>query len=320
MTVPANVYTVYDAAGSTGVGKGNREDLANTVYDISPTETVTLSALPRGTAKAVLHEWTTHALAAAAANEKIEGDDATIDAATAKTRLNNRCVISNKVAGVTLTQQAVDKVGMQDAMAEEMGYKIKELKRDMNLMIHANTAKVTGDDTTPTARKTAGIPTWLKDNVDAIGANPTGDGSNTATNGTQRAFQESQLLAVSQSCYDNGGSPTLLVTGTFNKRVASGFAGNQNRNVDASEKKLINSVKVYEDDFNTLKIVADRQAVSRNAVLIDTEYMKVAYLRSFDQWDLAKTGSSTRKQIEAEWALEVGNPAAHGIIRDLTTS
>lgn len=320
MGLPANVYTVYDASGATGVGKGNREDLVNTVYDISPTDTVTFSALPRSTAKAVLHEWTTHALAAAAANEKIEGDDAVIDAAVPKTRLNNRCVISNKVAGVTLTQQAVDKVGMQDAMAEEMGYKIKELKRDMNLMIHANTAKAAGDDTTPLARKTAGIPTWLKDNVSAVGANPTGDGSDTATNGAQRAFQEDQLLAVSQACYENGGSPTLLVVGTFNKRIASGFSGNSNRNMDSSDKKIINSIKVYEDDFNTLKIVADRQAISRNAVLIDTEYMKLAYLRSFDTWDLAKTGSSTRKQIEVEWALEVCNPAAHGIVRDLTTA
>jgi hypothetical protein len=207
---------------------------------------------------------------------------------------------------------------MQDAMAEEVGYKLKEIKRDMNLMIHANTAKVAGDDST--ARKTAGIPTWLKDNVNAVGANPTGDGTDTATNGTQRAFLESQLLEVSQECYDNGGSPTLLVVGTFNKRVASGFAGNQSRNSDASEKKLINSVKYYEDDFNTLKIVADRFALSRNATLIDTEYMKVAYLRPFETWDLATTGSSIRKQIEVEWALEVCNPAAHGIIRDLTTS
>jgi hypothetical protein len=318
MNQPSNVYSVYDASGTTGVGKGNREDLVNTVYDISPTETPTLTALGRTTAKAVLHEWTTHALATAAANEKVEGDDATIDAATAKTRLNNRCAISNKVAGVTKTQQAVDKVGMQDAMAEEVGYKLKEIKRDMNLMIHANTAKVAGDDST--ARKTAGIPTWLKDNVNAVGANPTGDGTDTATNGTQRAFLESQLLEVSQECYDNGGSPTLLVVGTFNKRVASGFAGNQSRNSDASEKKLINSVKVYEDDFNTLKIVADRFALSRNATLIDTEYMKVAYLRPFETWDLATTGSSIRKQIEVEWALEVCNPAAHGIIRDLTTS
>lgn len=317
MTQPADVYSVYDASGSTGVGKGNREDLVNTVYDISPTETPTLTALGRSKAEAVLHEWTTHALASAAANEKVEGDDATIDAATAKTRFNNRCAISNKVAGVTLTQQAVSKVGMQDAIAEEVMYKMREIKRDMDLMIHANTAKVAGNDTT--ARKTAGIPTWILNSV-AVGADPTGDGTDTATNGTQRALTESHLLQASQAAYDDGGSPSLLVCGSFNKRVISGFSGNQTRNVDANAKKLVNSVMIYEDDFNTMKVVTDRFCLSRNVTGIDTEYMKVAYLRAFDTWNLAVTGSSIRKQIETEWALEVCNRDAHFIIRDCTTS
>jgi hypothetical protein len=100
----------------------------------------------------------------------------------------------------------------------------------------------------------------------------------------------------------------------------SSFAGNQNRNTDADAKKLVNSVAVYEDDFNTLKVVADRFGVARNALLIDTEYAAVAYLRPFETWDLSTTGSSIRKQIETEWALEIRNPDAHAIIRDLTTS
>lgn len=318
MGQPTNVYSVYDASGTTGVGKGNREDLADAVYDISPTDTPILTALSRGKATAVLHEWTTHALTAAAANEKIEGDDGTIDAANAKTRLNNRCAISNKICGVTKTQQAVDKVGMMDALAEEVGYKSAELKRDMETMIHANTAKVAGDDST--ARKTAGAPTWLKDNVSNVGANPTGDGSDTATNGTQRAFTEDMLLAVSQSCYTNGGKPTILDVGAFNKRVVSTFPGNVTRHVTASEQTLINSIDVYEDDFNKLKVVPNRFALARNAILWDTDNAKIAYLRPFEQWDLAVTGSSLRKQLEVEWALEMSNPAAHGIIRDLTTS
>src|SRR3954471_17188209 len=133
MAQPTSVYSVYGASGTTGVGKGNREDLVDTVYDISPTDTPMLTALPRGKATAVLHEWTTHALAAAAANEKVEGDDGAIDTANPKTRLNNRTVISNKICGVTRTQQAVDKVGMMDALAEEVGYKMAEIKRDQDL-------------------------------------------------------------------------------------------------------------------------------------------------------------------------------------------
>lgn len=318
MTQPAGVYSVYDASATTGVGRGNREDLVDTVYLISPTETPILTALPRTKAEAVLHEWTTDALATAAANEKVEGDDATIDAASVKVRLNNRTAISNKVAGVTETQQAVSKVGMQDAMAEDVGKKMKEIKRDMEVMLCANTAKVAGNDTT--ARKSAGFPTWIVTNRNGVGAAATGDGSDTATDSTQRAFAESMLLEVSQECFDSGGNPSLLVVGTFNKRVISGFAGNQTRDSKASDKKIVNSIQVYEDDFNTLKVVADRFSRSRDALLLDTEYAKVAYLRPFDTWDLAKTGSSIRKQVETEWTLEVCNPDAHGIVADLTTS
>jgi hypothetical protein len=318
MTQPTDVYSVYDASATSGVGRGNREDLVNTVYDISPTQTPLLSALARTKAEAVLHEWTTHALIAAAANEKVEGDDIAITAAVAKTRLNNRTAISAKVAGVTHTQQAVGKVGMQDAMAEQVGYRLAEIKRDLEVMLNANTAKVAGNGTT--ARKSAGFPTWIVNAATVIGANPTGDGTDTATNGTQRALTEGLLQEASELAYEDGGNPSLLVVGAFNKRVVSGFPGNQTRNVDADEKKLVNSISIYEDDFNTLKVVADRFCVSRNALLVDTEYAKVAYLRAFETFDLAKIGSTTRKQIEVEWTLEMSNPNAHAIIRDLTTS
>jgi hypothetical protein len=318
MTQLSNVYSAYDASGTTGVGKGNREDLQQLVSDISPTDTPILTALGKTKASAVLHEWTTGALRTAAANEKVEGDQGTIDAAVAKTRYNNRTAITNYVAGVTKTQQAVDKVGIMDALAEEVAKGIKTMKRDQEVMIHANTAKVAGDDST--ARKTAGIPTWLIANVSAIGANPTGDGSNTATDGTQRALTEDMILSVSQSCYTNGGEPTILDVGAFNKRVVSSFPGNQTRHVTASAQMLINSIDVYEDDFNKLKVVPNRFALGRNAVLWDTDQAKIANLRGYETWDLGSRGSSMEKQIETEWALEVTNPGAHGIVRDLLTA
>ena len=318
MTQPASVFSVYDASATTGVGRGNREDLVDMVYDISPTETPIFSALPRSEATAVLHEWTRDALAAAAANEQIEGDDATITAAGVKGRLNNRTAISSKTPGVTMTQMAVKKTGMQDEMAYQVAKHMKELKRDIEVMLTANTAKVAGSDVA--ARKSAGLPTWLIDNVNAVGANPAGDGSDTATNGTQRALQESFVQEVSQECYDNGGEPTLMVAGTFNRRVISGFAGNQNRNMDTTSKKMINSLAVYEDDFNVLKVVPDRFCLSRNVLLLDTSAAKVAWLRPIEVQELAKTGDSIRKLVIGEWTLEVSEPRAHGIVRDLTTA
>ena len=46
-----------------------------------------------------------------------------------------------------------------------------------------------------------------------------------ATDGTQRVFTESLLLAVMQLCWENGGEPTMALMGGFNKRQASSFTG-----------------------------------------------------------------------------------------------
>lgn len=320
MAQPTNAYSAYDAGGASGVGRANREDLANVVYDISPTETPVLSMLPRAKATATFHEWTTDALATAAANAQIEGDDTAATAPQARSRFGNYTQISKKVVVVTGTQQEVTKAGIEDEMAYQMAKTMKEIKRDIEISLTANTARVQGNDTT--ARVSAGFLTWMSVNSDrgASGANPTGDGSDTATNGTQRALTENQVLAVSQSCYTNGGNPTKLVVGAFNKRIASGFAGNQNRNIDASEKKIIYAVDVYATDFHTLQIIPDRFSSSRDAMLIDPEYAKVAYLRPFKTEDLGKTGDSIKKHIFAEWCLEMSNRGAHGVVADLTTS
>jgi hypothetical protein len=43
----------------------------------------------------------------------------------------------------------------------------------------------------------------------------------------------------------------------------------------------------------------------------------VAYLRDFSVADLAKTGDSEKKQLLAEYTLEMRNEAAHGILLDI---
>lgn len=316
MAQPTNTFSSYDAIG-------NREDLINMIYDISPTETPVLTALPRKKATATLHEWQTDALAAAsAANAVIEGDDATTDASTATARITNRTQILDKVALVTGTQESVSKAGRKSEMAYQMEKRMKELKRDIEAALTDNGASVAGNDTT--AREMAGFPAWLTTNTSfggGAGADPVTIGSTTRTDGTQRAFTEDLLLSVLESAYTNGGNPTLLVAGAFNIRKAGEFAGNSTRTVDAKEQKLYSGIKVYVSPYNQeIKLVPNRFSRSRDVLLIDPEYAAVAYLREFDTNDLAKTGDTTRKQILVECTLEVGNEVAHGGVFDLTTS
>lgn len=93
MAVPTGTFQTYQAIG-------NREDLSDIIFDISPTETPFVSSIAKLKAKARLHEWQTDGLDSAAANSQIEGDDATTNTAVPTVRLTNYCQWQR--AGVTL--------------------------------------------------------------------------------------------------------------------------------------------------------------------------------------------------------------------------
>ena len=142
MAQPTNTFDTYDSVGE-------REDLSDVIYSISPTDTPFISSAAKTRATAVLHEWQTDALAAAStSNAVIEGDEATLDAVTATTRLSNSSQIMDKTVVITGTQEAVDKAGRASELAYQIAKKAKELKRDMEATITGNQAEVTGSAST----------------------------------------------------------------------------------------------------------------------------------------------------------------------------
>lgn len=314
MAQPTNTFSSYDAVG-------NREDLADVIYDISPTETPFMSSIAKTVASATYHEWQTDSLAAASGtNAVIEGDDAVTDASSATTRLGNYTQISDKVARVTGTQRANDSAGRGDELDYQVLKRSMELRRDMETSLTANNAQVAGNDTT--ARELAGVEAWLATNTSrgSGGSDPTGNGTDAATDGTQRAFTESQLQTVLASCWDQGGNPDLIMVGSFNKQAMSAFSGNASRITQAGEQTLNAAIKVYVSDFGELVVQPNRFSRGRSALVLDTSMWKMATLRDFEQTELAKTGDSDRVQILTEYTLQSGNEAASGIVADLTTS
>lgn len=313
MAAPTNTFQSYDAVG-------NREDLADVIFNVAPWETPFLSSAKSNSATAIKHEWQTDTLDAAANNTQIEGSDATTDAVTATVRLDNYTAISDKVIRISGTQDAVNKAGRDKEMAYQLVKRGRELKTDIELMMFANTAKAVGTDTA--ARQVGGIESYLLTNTSAGagGSDPTGNGVDVRTDGTQRAFTESLLLDVHQSCWDEGGNPDALYVGPFNKRVASGFTGVATKYKDADDKKIIASADIYVSDFGELQIIPSRQCRSRTGYLIEHDYVAYSTLRNMETIELAKTGDSERKQLLCEWTLEVCNEKAHGLIADLTTA
>lgn len=321
MTLATSAVTTYAAVG-------NREDLSDTIWRISPTDTPFYSGIEREKADAVNHEWQTQALAAASnSNAQLEGDDnVTADPGNITTRIGNIAQIQIKIARVTGTQRAVNAAGREDEMDLQVMLKGLELKTDAETsFVGANQSKVTGDSTT--ARKLASILSWIKTNTDkgiaGGAADPTAaTGVITRVDGTQRAFTESQLKTVVQKCWNSGGKPTTIMLGSFNKQAFSTFIGRGTPMQDQAEKKITAAVDVYESDFGKLKAVPNRFMRSRDAFILQMDLWASAALpgRNFISFPLAKTGDTDRKQILAEHTLVSRQEAGSGGVFDLTSA
>ncbi len=314
MAQPTNTFDTYDSVGE-------REDLSDVIYSISPTDTPFLSSAAKTKATAVLHEWQTDALAAAVTNNAvIEGDEATLDASVATTRLSNSSQIMDKTVVITGTQESVDKAGRASEIAYQIAKKAKELKRDMESTLTSNNLEVTGGS--GTARQLGALGSWVVTNDDLAsdGASGAGAGNAAHTNGTQRAFTESQLKSVIKSVWNAGGDPSMIMVGPFNKQKLSGFTGNSTRFDAGADATLYTSVDVYASDFGQLQVVPNRFSRDRDAYVLDMDYWGVAFLRDFSMHELAKTGDSEKRQLLVEATLESRNEAASGSVMDLTTS
>jgi hypothetical protein len=323
MTMAANAFSRYDAIGI-------REDLANTIYNISPTETPFVSAIGKRSAKNTFFEWQTDALAAASTtNAQLEGDDTASTAISPTTRVGNYTQIFKKVWTITGTLEATDRAGRKSENAYQMAKKGKELKRDMEATFLSAQVAVSGGTTT--ARQTAAFDSWLKTNTDN-GNGGTGDYSYTttpitartaATTGTIRTFTETILKNIVKKAWNAGGEPDMLMVGPVNKQRASGFTGIATIRKDAPGNKpatIIGAADVYVSDFGEVSVVPNRFTQESCAFVIDPSFASVATLRPFFSEQLAKTGDSAKYHMIVECGLEVDNEAAHAVARDLQTT
>jgi hypothetical protein len=315
MTQATNTFDTYDAVGI-------REDLQDVIYSISPTETPFMSAAAREQVKNTFHEWQTDSLAAAVTNNAvIEGDEATLDASTATSRIGNYTQIMDKTVVITGTQEAVDKAGRASELAYQIAKKSKELKRDIESTLLTNQARAVGSSSA--ARTFASMGAWIKTNTNkgATGTDPTAvDGSDARNDGTQRSLTEDMLKDVIKGTWNAGGNPSVIMVGPFNKQKISGFTGGNTR-FDASEDKtLYTSIDVYSSDFGDLEVVPNRFSRDRDALVLDMDYWSVGFLRDFTMHELSKTGDAEKRQILAELTLISRNEGASGGVFDLTTS
>ena len=317
MTVPTNTFQTYD---TTGI----REDIAETVFNISPIETPFISSINKGKAKHTYVEWQVDQLDNASAdNAVVEGDDTTADAATATTRVGNHTQLMDKVVQVSSTNQAVKMAGRKGEMTFQLAKRGKELKRDIEKMALSANASVAGGSST--ARKSGGVGAWLETNTDhGPGGSAGGFSGSTVsapTGGSDRALTESLFKGIIASCWAEGGNPTLVFANSAQKQAISGFSGIATLHRETSLKdkaSILGAADVYISDFGEHQVIANRFMPTDCIYAIDKDYWELRYLQELGTRELAKTGHSDRTLLSVEVTLCAKSEGSSGGVFDLS--
>lgn len=320
MSVPSGTFQSHQAIG-------NREDLEDVMYQISPIETPFMTMAARTKASGVLHEWQTDALASATNNRQIEGDDAANGTSTPSVRLGNYVQNSTKYAIVTDVQNAVKKAARNDEMSYQISKRLGELKRDMELALTQNQASSAGSASA--ARSSASAESWITQYTSlGTGTAQTTPGFSAGlvsapTDSTVTgAFVVSALKTMIATAWTAGGNPGIIMVGGTQKQTVSGFAGIATIYREAGKTSkgtaIVGAADLYISDFGEHRIVPNRFSRNRTALILDMDYWSVAYLTPVKQTPIARTGTAEKRLVDVNFTLVSRNAAASAKVCDLS--
>ena len=242
---------------------------------------------------------------------------------TPTVRLGNICQISDKVARVSGTQEAVEHAGRDSEMNYQRVLKGLELKRDLEFIL-------VGVEHRQECRRhrhgqTDGLDPVVDQDQQQLGRTGWRPGHGRRCGNPHRRHPEGVYgsAARSRCCSRSGPTAATPASSWWVGSTSSSsrtFTGRATPQENATSKKIVNSVDVYEGDFGTMKVVADRFMRSRDCLILDMDYWAVDYLRNMTSIELAKTGDSERRQILCEYYLVARNEKASGIVADLTAA
>ena len=323
-TAPVGATATYNLSGNA-----LREDLEDIIYDISPMDTYFLTNAGRGNTNSTLHEWQTDALAAPAANAKVEGDDHSAPVRTQPTRLKNYTQISRKDIVVTGTSRRVSTAGMREVLAYHTVRAGKEIKRDMELDLLGNRPASAGGSTL--ARVSGGVPNWIysgqhykisSQTLQTTTALTSGVADATGGSWTNSAttYAETDLRDMLKLAWSTGGEVDVVICDSVAFNRASTFTGVAQRFRDVASRspaQVIGYSDVYVSPYGTVKLVLSRYIPANSWYGLQMDMWDVAYLRPFQTVEIAKSGDSDKRLILAEWTLVAKNPLAnckaHGV-------
>ena len=223
--------------------------------------------------------------------------EVTVDAQGVVTLANHRFVTGDKVIVRGKGTNALDAKYKANTQ-----YFVKPVDKD-TFTLHAtaeDSAATPGTPIKPSASVTAGKMELTYCNaIDAQSLNPAGE------------FTMESLNDAMQAVWGRGGDVDIAVMSGKNKRKASTFTANSQRNVAMEAKKLTQVIDVLETDFGVIELVAHRLYADDVVDLLELQYWKLGYLIPFHNEDLERKGTYKESVITGTATLECTAPIAN---------
>ncbi len=327
-----------DAANLAAVPFGGliNESVMQQIWDISRIPLPFTDIAGTDTHSNAYHEWTVDALSDPVSNNfQIDGAVITSDDTGTGNRVGNHSGISTKRVSISTRARESDTIGRSDELSYQVMMRQQELRRDVEAAALENNASVASTGVGGVAGEVGGLPSWIETNVSfpatgSAGGFQTGTGlTAAATMGTAEALTETKIRNVAEACYEQGGSPTILMLRpsvcrklseylfTSSARIATLTSETGQSESGATAK---GSVNVFVTDFGVvLELTPNR--IQRNyatdesaAFLIDPGHVRLSYLYGYRVEPLAKTGLADIRLMSVDWTLVVTTEKAHGMI------
>ena len=247
-------------------------------------------------------------------NAALEGADKPSARFTNRSRCSNYTQIFTATVEVSGTDMAASQLGLADEMDYQKQERLREMIRDLeNTVINGGQPASNPEGSGSVRRSMKGIIPHLATNVFHTGDSGFPSGTD---------LDEAKINYVLRQIWENSnGNVDLIVVGGFQKRKINAFSSDS-RTYGANDTTFTDMISIYESDFGICRILTTRWMPQDAALLLDSSRINVLPLagRSFHFKPLASGGDYECGELIGEYTVELKNEAAHGLIRDLSTS
>lgn len=289
-----------------------REDLLDIITNLSPTENQLATGLTKSKARSSVHSWLVDSYDATTTTstdkKEVEGADYGAGDVVNPTRKTNYTQIIKQDWKVSGTEQAADHAGMQNPKAYHMAKSMVHYKSKLEWSL-LNGVAAAGNAST--ARELGGI-------FDQVTTNKV---ANAAVAFTETLMNDyfGQVWGTSAK------APDAVYVGAKAKRVISGFTAGSTKFTQSNDKRLINTIDVYESDFGVVKLFLHRfindvlaVAATGNIAILREDTWAIADLRAPNNFDAPQGGDYVKGAIIGETTLEGRYEQANMVAKGFT--